>query len=271
MNNLGSAMEAGDEDAAMEALEELDRISKEEKEEPSENEEAYPADPRWADVKSGETAAQYYDLFIKSGMTLGEVMEEIESSEEFFVFNPNLQQELRASIQINGKYQISLKDANDARISIQYDGEDVIRLTIPERLSGNNGDIYSYKDIPVIAVQTGGPAIYDLREKHPDAYRTALGTYEDITSMSSEDVENLKDTFFSGVDVELESRRETYEGHNYVEYTYMVPTGFLWNGYSMEEIDIDYDFTVDHDEDRVITQSVGYNDYNSIISTWTAE
>lgn len=97
MNNLGSAMEAGDEDAAMEALEELDRISKEEKEEPSENEEAYPADPRWADVKSGETAAQYYDLFIKSGMTLGEVMEEIESSEEFFVFNPNLQQELRAS------------------------------------------------------------------------------------------------------------------------------------------------------------------------------
>ena len=275
MNDLESAMENEDEDAAMAALEELDEIMEEEEAE-SASEGAtstYPADPRWADVKieEGETAAQYYDLFIKSGMTLGDVIEEVEKSEEFFVFNPNWKEEFNAvAPNSDGEYYIKLHGAGDAGTYVKFDSDYAMQFTVPQGLPGNKGDIYSYKDIPIVAVQMGGASIYNLREKHPDAYCTALGTYEDITSMSSEDVENLKDTFFSGIDVEAESERRTAEGHNYVIYQYKVPTHFSWNGYSMGgEKYVVYEFTVDYDEDRVVTWSSGY--VGGTNGNWTVE
>ena len=112
-------------------------------------------------------------------------------------------------------------------------------------------------------------SIYDLRWKHTEAYRTALGTYEDLAAMNSEDVENLKDTYFAGMDAELESKRNTTEGRNIVEYTYKVPAEFSWNRYSMEELQIIYRFTIDYDEDKVITWRFG--DVNKSKSTWIAD
>lgn len=277
MNDLETAMENEDDDAAMAALEELDAIMEEDDIESSAEgaTAAYPADPRWADVKieEGETAAQYYDLFIKSGMTLGDVLEEIENSEEFFEFNPYLQEELNAqTADWRDEYTIRLQVANDQLMYIKYDGDKVINLTVPIQLPGNDGDVYSYKDIPIITVQSGGATIYSLREKHPDAYYTAFGTYDDITSMNTEDVENLKDTFFSGADVVVESTRISTEGHNYVEYIYSIPIKFSWNGYLMGgETSVMYKFTVDYDEDKVVTWSSGAVTHYNENSKWTAE
>lgn len=275
MNNLGEAMENDDEEAAMAALNELDEIMQEEEDMSSSEGEgtAYPADSRWADVKLGETAAQYYDLFIKSGMTIGEVLEEIENSEEFFAFSyPNFRAKegIKAGTVRDGTVYIEYIDSNRGDCSIDFDGESVIRLTVPATLPGNEGDVYSYTDLPIINVAMSGPSIYDhLNCKHPEAYHTAFGSYEDLVAMSSEDVENLKDTFFAGTDVELESQRRTTEGRNIVDYYYTIPVGFSWNGYSIETFDIQYNFTVDYDEDRVITWNFGRVSQYS--RTWIAD
>lgn len=272
MNNLGEAMENDDEEAAMAALNELDEIMQEEEDMSSSEGEgtAYPADSRWADVKPGETAAQYYDLFIKSGMTIGEVREAIENSEEFFAFPYYGKEEILARTERDGVFSIELNNSLDGNSYIEFDGDAAIRLTVPyPLLPGNEGDIYEYDDVPIVAVSMGGPTIYDLRWKHTEAYRTALGTYEEIANMNSEDVENLKETFFAGTDAELESERRTTEGRNIVEYTYTVPAEFSWNGYSMEELQIIYRFTVDYDEDKVITWRFG--DVRESKSTWIAD
>lgn len=272
MSDLGEAMENEDEEAAMEALGELDEIMQEEEEKSSSEGEgtAYPADPRWADVKPGETAAQYYDLFIKSGMTIGEVREAIENSEEFFAFPYYGKEEIPARTERNGVFSIELNTSLDGNCYIKFDDDAVIRLTVPyPQLPGNEGDIYAYDDYPVVAVCMGGPTIYDLRWKHTEAYRTALGTYEEIANMNSKDVENLKNTYFAGMDAELESKKDTYEGRNIVKYTYTVPAEFSWNGYSMEDLHLIYSFTVDYDEDKVITWRFG--DVNIEKTTWIAD
>ena len=86
--------------------------------------------------------------------------------------------------------------------------------------------------------------------------------------MSSKDVENLKDTFFAGLEVEMKSERQSYEGVNYIDYTYSVPSGFSWNGYAIEEFTISYVFNVNYEEDRVTRWWIGSDCGENI---WFAE
>lgn len=43
----------------------------------------FPRAPRWDELQPGETAVQYYDIFIRSVMTEGEAVEAIESSDAY--------------------------------------------------------------------------------------------------------------------------------------------------------------------------------------------
>ncbi len=269
MNDFGSAMEAGDEDAAMSALEEFDNISeKEENQDVSEGGEVYPADPRWADVKPTEFAAQYNDVFIKSGMTLEEVIEEIDNSETFLSYYlMSLDQEIGPANEILGSYRTDVQEE-----SILYDGDTIFTIYIPKRYLGESDDVFTAKDIPILWVSmSSGNTIYDLREEE-GFRRILLGTYDDITEMSKEDVENLQDTFFAGLDVKLETERGVYEGLKYIVYKYIVPFEFSWNGYSVEDGRpyVLYEFTVDADKEKVIAWSMR-NYYLSSSLDWSAE
>lgn len=271
MDDLGTAIENGDEDAAMAALEEWDRIIEEEAAvDPSGGEGVYPADPRWADVKPTEVAVQLNDVFIKTGMPFGEVLEQVKNSDTFFVqfeksmgYDPDPNAEVTADTRVNnGVYRLG----DWTSYFITLDGDHVFdtRLTA---LPGKEGDVYSLKDIPITNMSIFPATVYST-PKHPEVYRTALGTNEDITNMSSKDVENLKDTFFAGLDVEMKSERQSYEGVNYIDYTYTVPSGFSWNGYAIEEFTISYVFNVNYEEDRVTRWWIGSDCGENI---WFAE
>lgn len=253
MSNLGSAVEAGDEDAAMEALEELGSISEEEEAaESSEGEEAYPVDPRWADVKPTESAIQYNDIFIKTGMTVGEVLDEVDNSESFLdyggFFNPD--QEIRISQGRNNVYTIEIYPS----LNFVCDSDVIITLSLPKQLPGVEGDAYIARDLPVIGVEMNSGASIYSRGREVEGFRMCLlGTSEEIMGMTSADVENLQNTLFSGMNVELNTSRTEYEGIKYLCYLYKIPIDVSWNGYSMEEDYILYDIYVDAEEDRVIT------------------
>lgn len=257
MNDFGSAMEAGDEDAAMSALEEFDNISEgEEDQDLSDGGEVYPADPRWADVKPTELAIQFNDVFIKTGMPLGEVMEEINNSDTFFVpltfysYDPDTEiKNMEGITDSYGSFDIKL-------------GDDTIYYSKLPWPVGEWGETCFMKDIPIISFQAGlKGAVYGSGVKNPEMYHTALGTYEDIANMSSDDVENLKDTFFAGLDVELTSERTTVNGVNYIRYEYTVPSEFSWNGYSLRNFVIHYGFYVDYEKDRVVEWSISGTEY----------
>lgn len=269
MSNLGSAVEAGDEDAAMEALEELDRISEEEEAaaESSEGEEAYPADPRWADVKPTESAIQYNDIFIKTGMTLGEVMDEVENSEFFSNYFNYCPEQIQIDQGRNNVYLINLKEG----FRTVYSGDVIFNITVPERLPGEEGDAYTVRDLPVIAVEmNSGVSIYS-RDKEVEGFRMCLlGTPEEIMGMTSADVENLQNTLFSGINVELNTSRTEYEGIEYLCYNYTVPIEVSWNGYSMEEDYILYTLYVDAEEDRVIDWSTRMSRTSHYVN-WTKD
>lgn len=269
MNNLGSAMEAGDEDAAMEALEELDRISEEEeKDEPSESEGAYTADPRWADVKPTESAAQYGDIFIKTGMTLGEVFDEVDNSETFSHYGGLMGNQVRIDQGRNNVYSIKLNEGP----SVFNDGDQIFRLIVPDKLPGEEGDSYNFRDLPVILVcASSGTNIYS-GNKEVQGFRVCLlGTSEEIMKMTSEDVENLQNTVFEGINVELDTQKGVYEGLKYLKYTYKVPIEVSWNGYTMEEDYMLYYITVDAEEDRVISWSTDISWLGDHYVDWTKD
>lgn len=252
MNSFGSAMEAGDEDAAMTALEELDNIREEEENQDlSEGGEEYPADPRWADVKPTEMAIQFNDVFIKTGMPLGEVMEEINNSDTFFVpytsmaYDPD--KEIEYGKGVTDKY---------GGFSIYLDDEKIYGDYLPYP-QGKYGETCLMKDIPIITFVVSSISA----EKNSITYRTAFGTNEDILNMSSEDVENLKETFFSGADAELTTQRTTVHGVNCMSYTYVVPCVFSWNGYNLRNNSfISYNFEVAYEEDKVIRWYINGSD-----------
>lgn len=186
-------------------------------------------------------------------MPIGEVIEQVNNSDTFFVqmerhsgYNPDLNNEVRVgTLAHDGLYHL-----NNWSGYFIYIGENKIFDSELSELPGNEGDNYSLKDIPITDFQISPGTVYD-KVKNPEVYRTALGTNEDISNMSSEDVENLKDTFFAGLDVDLKSEKVSYEGINYIEYTYTVPCDFSWNGYSIKDFNIYYEFTVNYEEDRV--------------------
>lgn len=254
MNNLGEALENGDEDAAMSALAELDRlIEEEEAANSSESEEAYPADPRWADVKPTESAAQFNDVFIKTGMTLGEALEQIDNSDTFFAYYYDYDIDIPTQTQYYSKkdqsYMVQMYPGN---VKIFYDGDRIFEITVPRELPGEEGDVYTLKDSPIIGLYMGNISTsYRGPCKYPEAYHTLLGTHKDITEMSNEDVQNLQNTLFAGTNAELDIQRGGSEGTKYITYMYKIPTTMSWNGYYTEEYQVCYYFEVNVDEDRV--------------------
>lgn len=253
MNNLGEALENGDEDAVMSALEELDRINEEEEAaNSSESEEAYPADPRWADVKPTECAIQYNEIFIKSGMTLGEALEQIDNSDTFFTyyydFDRDMKTETRPYSEKNKLYYIQIDS-----FTFNNDGQIIFVIKVPSELPGKEEDVYKLKESPIIGVMASS---YGGKNKHLEGFRTLLGTHMDIEGMTKEDVENLQNTLFAGTNAELETRKSETNGTRYITYTYKIPTTTLWNGYYTEEYYIWYMFEVNVDEDKVTEWSV---------------
>lgn len=256
MNNLGEALENGDEDAAMSALAELDRLNEEEEmANSSESEEAYPADPRWADVKPTESAAQFNDVFIKTGMTLGEALEQIDNSDTFFAYYNDYDIDISTDTQYYSKkdqsYMVQMYPGD---VKIFYDGDLIFKITVPRELPGEEGDVYNLKDSPIIGLYMGNISVsYGGPCKYPEAYHTLLGTHKDITEMSNEDVQNLQNTLFAGTNAELDIQRGGSEGSRYITYMYKLPTTMSWNGYYTEEYQVCYYFDVNVEEDKVTT------------------
>ena len=218
----------------------------------AENEGPFPRDPRWDELKPGESAVQYYDIFVKSGMTLGEVVEAVEGSdiyqEQFITWGPeisdltsrpyaDLDYEVKAQVPeslsiktSNGKETVTENGltAKTGLISVKCGDDVIMRVTFFISLPGEDGTVYHARDLPVYHVSPW----YDL-----DDTLTFLGWVGDIKKMSQQDVEDLLDTVFKALDpdTEMVTTRETFDKDNVFMYTFYLrlPLPFSWNGYSL--------------------------------------
>ena len=216
---------------------------------------SYAADSRWDELKEGETAMQFNDVFIKSGMTLGEAVETVNNSDTFLtwdsgsdygMYDPDKEVQIETG---SDSYSIPI-----SVFTVDYNNNPIIRFYVPKELPGEEGDTYTMKDLPIILV--GGHS-YNSRysndvDEHPENTHTVMGTGADINALGKDGVENLKDTFFSGVDVKFDSSKSSGDGRNVVRYDYTVPHTFSWNGYSMEACYSWTRFDVDFDSDEML-------------------
>ena len=218
----------------------------------TENEGPFPRDPRWDELKPGESAVQYYDIFVKSGMTLGEVVEAVEGSdvyqEQFITWGPeisdltsrpyaDLDYEVKAQVPeslsiktSNGKETVTENGltAKTGLISVKCGDDVIMRVTFFISLPGEDGTVYQARDLPVYHVSTS----YKV-----DDTLTFMGRLGDIKKMGQQDVEGLLDTVFKPLDpdAEMVTTRESYDKDNVFVYTfyYRIPLTLSWNGYSL--------------------------------------
>lgn len=200
---------------------------------------AFARDP-WDELRPGETAVQYYDIFIKSGMTVGEVVEAIESSdvyqaksiswsdkdldEEFTVLAPE-----EISVYASDGYKAVAEDVQSTygtNLTIQCDGNTIMVAYYFARLPGEEGTTYRLRDLPVFLVTP------DTIKKYAnfDETRTFIGSIGEIRNMGAEDFDALYATAFKDRDpnLELDVSSSHYRIYNSTSY---LP--FSWNGYSI--------------------------------------
>lgn len=220
----------------------------------------FPRDPRWDELQPGETAVQYYDIFIKSGMTLGEVVEAVESSDvyndQFITWEiprptgygePNftdLDNEL--TCEAPGKLTIKTSNGDETvtecgynmrstqSISIKCDDKTLMDAVFPTVLPGEEGTTYLVRDMPIILVKP---------DDKNDSVLTFMGTIGEINAMNREDLDGLLDTVFKvrDPDATVETSRETHKdslfnrSYNVFRYTYRswLPLAVSHNGYSL--------------------------------------
>lgn len=201
---------------------------------PAEDEGPFPRDPRWDELQPGETAVQYYDIFIKSGMTVGEVVEAVENS--------NVYQEQFITLFFGNYIDIDPNEENDydshpnslGRIETKYDtiyikcdDDYIMSIYFLRTLPGEEGATYHVGDLPVILVS---PHYYR------DSTLTFMGSVGDIKDMGRQDTEGLLDVFQArGMETEMETGRRVLGGHNYFDYNFesRIPLSISCNGYSL--------------------------------------
>ena len=205
VQDLGDALENEDEDAAQDALQELDDLG-EEKDESLDDTvssfESYTADSRWADVKSNEFAMQYKEIFIKSGMKLSEVMEQINSSNTFSEVSP-------IPYEPDEIWDWDVIGKGIKKIYVEWDSQ--YKMTIIVAV----GEETPVKDCYVLDAWIEDEAWGDCRWLN--------GSYYDILGMSMEDVEALPDTLFADVECESSVENKTHDDIQCKHYTYKVP------------------------------------------------
>lgn len=233
LNDLMTAIENDDDDAARDVLDGLaDYMSGEENPAPA-------GDP-WDTLRPGETAVQFYDIFVKSGMTVGEVVEAIESSdvyrersiswsgkdldEEFTVLAPE-----ELGVYASDGYKVVAEDVQatyGTNLTVQCDGNTVMVAYYFARLPGEEGTTYRLRDLPVFLVTP------DLIKKYAnfDETRTFIGSIGEIRDMGVEDFDALYAAAFRERDpnLELDVSDSPYRIYNSTSY---LP--FSWNGYTI--------------------------------------
>lgn len=207
LNDFVSAVENRDEDAVLDALEGLaDAMGGEEEHSaPAGDEGAFPRDPRWDELQPGETAVQFGDVFIKSGMTLGEAVELIDNSELFLTMSSRFDFDEPGTVKLSNQ-------ANSFNCIVSCDGEEKFEFYYVNFLPGEPGDTFDKRDCPIWLVRPFGQ-VEDGR------IRTTLGTASEINAMREEDVQKLADTAFAGLGAEVDSSKITSKGVNLIRYT----------------------------------------------------
>lgn len=175
-----------------------------------------PRDPRWDELQPGETAAQIGDVFIKSGMTLGEAVEQIENSELFLTMNPQ-----RFNFDEPQKIFFSDMATSLHKCTVRCNGEEVFTFYYPYCPPGEVGDAYNDQDCLICLV----------RPINQDTDDTWLGAASEIEALREEDVQKLVDTMFVGMDAEVESSKRTSSGVNLVRYTITYKRDCSYDGY----------------------------------------
>lgn len=236
-NSSAAGIESGGGDAAK------DTQNGEEIPAPAENQDPLSRDPRWDKLQPGETAVQYYDIFIKSGMTVGEAVEAVESSaiyqeqsiswvtslaeldEEFTVQAPE-----EIGVVTSDKYKIVAEEAQAAhvaRLVIQRDGNTIMTVHYFYYLPGEEGTTYRLRDVPIFLVTAD-----HISNKYSnfDETRTFIGSIGEIRAMGRQDLDGLFDTAFPARDPNVDLK--VTEGHYWV-YDVVSYLPFSWNGYSI--------------------------------------
>lgn len=209
----------------------------------------FPRDPRWDELQPGETAVQYYDIFIKTGMTVGEVVEAIESSnvyqEQFITWVSEadrtygkLDNELKCSapgekrIKISDGTEVVMEQAlytNCKYISVKSSDKHIMSLWFPKDLPGEKDTVYHVRDLPIVTI--------DVASYSEDSVLTFMGLNGGIKNMGRADVENLLDTVFKvrQPDTQMVADRKTMDGKGFYTYDFYspLPLSISWNGYSL--------------------------------------
>ena len=186
--------------------------------------DGWPLDPRWADLQPGETALQYRDVFIKSGMTLGEAMEAMDRSECEFAtsFEASLDDERTCS-----------GDGSAGSTSFfvtHYWPDTAFNICYLEQLPGEPGTTYRLRDCPIYAVF---PAIAILGGSVPDEVVTRIGPFVQFKTMDLETIQGVMETALAGMGAELETSKTTHNGVPVVDYHYDYLRYFSWSGYKL--------------------------------------
>lgn len=301
LDDFAAAVENRDEDAVLDALEGLaDAMGGEDEHSaPAGDEGAFPRDPRWDEMQPGETAIQYYDIFIKSGMTLGEVVEAVESSdvyqEQLITWDYDSSdyrskyKDLDYEIKAKAPNSIRLKTSNGDEtvtekglitstgvMNIRGDDKVIMSVRFPESLPGEDGTIFHVRDLPVLMVETASYGV--------DSALTFLGPVGDIQNVGQKDVEGLLDVYQArDPNTGMETERKTIEGKGFYDYKFYsrLPLSISCNGYSLwscpsegepaKGVVVVSDFMIDPNTDRPRSRN-GWNiDRPSGTLYWAAD
>ena len=218
----------------------------------------FPRDPRWDELKPGETAVQYYDIFIKSGMTVDEVVEAVESSDVYqdqfitweidkgnrFAFDDysspdsviKIASTYAATRNVlittsNGQETVSEKGTREipkCSVTIKCDGRTVISANFFGVLPGAKDETYRVGDLLVFLVRPGS---------RNDSILSFVGWVGDLEAVDKDSVEGLLDVFKAwNPDTEMTSERKSYNSNtNVTQYNFYshIPFSASWNGYSL--------------------------------------
>lgn len=210
---------------------------------PAVDEGPFARDPRWDELQPGESAVQYYDIFIKSGMTLGEATEAVVGSdvyqeqsikwgitdldEEFTVAAPKA-----IKISTPDGYETVTERGFSTDISyasVSCDGEIIMTVYYLTTLPGEESATYYKRDLPVVLVS--GPPYYTKNE----SILTFIGWVSDIWNMGQQDVEDLLEIYrFRGPGTEMETKQMQEQRIKYMNiwFNSSLPLSISCNGYS---------------------------------------
>lgn len=198
----------------------------------------FPRDPRWDELQPGETAVQYYDIFIKSGMTVGEAVQTVESSKIYGERNiswgiesdyQDLDRELTAETAGPTFNYTDVEKQGPATanklMNVFCDGVRVMSVHFFTVIPGEAGATYRVRDLPIFLVSVG----YVKEHENLDETLTFMGSVGDIRNMDQQKLTDLMETAFQsrGPNIGLGASAAK------MSYNPMPYFPFSWTGYSI--------------------------------------